>query len=229
MRPVSAASRRRDWLWDGCHSPKVCSGSRQASSQGCRLAGPYLGPDLGCGPGAAVHTSGPGPCASHGSRVYFPLPPPFRDLGLETSNQARRCAEKLTSLSGEVILKGFLNCFLSGTESNDSFIEIIIIITSAAAKEGALAQTGKNAPIPLSSPSLLTPTRPPSRRCASCSNPQPKMRGERGPDPAALSPRDRAPRDSSLSGRRLPAPVDLGCLIPFRRGEGQQRRGDMTD
>lgn len=106
MRPVSAASRRRDWLRDGCHSPKVCSGSGQASSQGCRLAGPCLGPDLGCGPGAAVHTSGPGSCASHDSRVSFPLPPPFHDLGLETSNQARRCAEKLTSLSGEVILKG---------------------------------------------------------------------------------------------------------------------------
>lgn len=49
---------------------------------------------------------GPGPCASPVSRVPFPPPPPFRDLGLEIGKQARRCAEGLTSLSGEVTLKG---------------------------------------------------------------------------------------------------------------------------
>lgn len=48
---------------------------------------------------------------------------------------------------------------------------------------------------------------------------QPSRGVESGAGAAALAPRD----------WRLPARLDLGCLIPFRRGEGQQRRGDMTD
>lgn len=109
--------RRRRWLRDGCHPPKGVLGLGAGHQPGLPAGTGPCGRHSPPGPGARCRSLsrcrrahvGPGPCASHGSRVPFPPPPPpppFRDLGLETSKQARRCAEKLTSLSGEVTLKG---------------------------------------------------------------------------------------------------------------------------
>lgn len=103
---------RRRWGWprDGCHPPKVCSGSGQAPRQGCRWApAPAAGTARPArplpGPLPRCRRAHVGARPVRISRLPF-SPPPFRDLGLEISKQARRCAEKLTSLSGEVTLKG---------------------------------------------------------------------------------------------------------------------------
>lgn len=110
VRPFSRWRLRTDPARPGTGvSPARCWGSGQAPSQGCpRDPGPAGASHPASVPSRRRRRAqfGPGPCASPVSRVPFPPPPPFRDLGLEIGKQVRRCAEELTSLSGEVTLKG---------------------------------------------------------------------------------------------------------------------------